>query len=281
MPTPPLYAIRDWKKHFENNRTAELKHLHWVPFPTKHDGDGYTSLLDHPDGAAHFGAWCALVQVAARCGMTATTRGRLLRDLGNRTEPHTPASLARITRIPENIISAAIVRLCEIGWLEQIPQEGAIIPQVPAAIPQEGAALLSCPDLSCPEQQKALSSPATTAHDPTPIPELLQAWNDIAEPLSLPTHPRSLPKSLLAPLRAFFREARALDPQNPLLTCQKAFLAAATCYAGMDGPTRYGLPAILRTSNRGKWLAQASSNHNHTPHAKPQNIAAINAFLNQ
>ena len=82
------YRIVDWAHHFENNRTKELKVLTWMRFPTKQDGDGYTDLLDHKDGAAHFGAWCALLQVAAKCG----TRGTLLRDSGR---PHDSISLAR------------------------------------------------------------------------------------------------------------------------------------------------------------------------------------------
>jgi hypothetical protein len=31
------------------------------------DGDGYTELVDHDDGAAHLGAWCAIVQIASKC----------------------------------------------------------------------------------------------------------------------------------------------------------------------------------------------------------------------
>ena len=45
-----IYKISGWDKHFENNRTRELKFLSWVPFPNKHDGDGYTELMDHKDG---------------------------------------------------------------------------------------------------------------------------------------------------------------------------------------------------------------------------------------
>lgn len=124
--------IRNWHRHFENNRTRELKYMAWVPFPVKMDGDGYTELLDHPDGAAHFGFWCACVEVAARCD----PRGTLLRDGAG---PHNSRSLSRITRIPVKIIDAAIERLISIGWIEVLPQPGQEfmeIPQVPATIPQ-------------------------------------------------------------------------------------------------------------------------------------------------
>lgn len=142
------YRIKDWDKHFENNRTRELKRLDWVPIPNKQDGDGYTELMDHPNCAAHLGAWYAIVEVASKC----EPRGTLVRAipqegavipqegaqgiLGSKItgKPHTPQSLARMSRIPATIFEEVIPRLVSIGWLEvcEIPQEGA-------AIPQEGA----------------------------------------------------------------------------------------------------------------------------------------------
>ena len=105
------YRIKDWQEHFENNRTKDLKKMSWVPFPNKHDGDGYTELLDHDDGPAHYGAWCALVQVASKC----EPRGTLIRDTG---KPHDSVTLARKTRIPEGVWNLAIPRLVSIGWVE-------------------------------------------------------------------------------------------------------------------------------------------------------------------
>ena len=83
----------------------------WVPFPNKQDGDGYTELIMHKDGAAHFGVWCAVCQVASKCD----PRGTLLRDS---KKPHDLTSLSRITRIPIKVIKPAIERLIKIGWLE-------------------------------------------------------------------------------------------------------------------------------------------------------------------
>ena len=127
------YRIKDWSKHFENNRTKDMKTMRWVPVPNKHDGDGYTELLEHPNGAAHFGAWVACVQVASKC----RERGTLLRGT---CEAHDSASLARITRIPREVWDEALPRLVSIGWLEtcDIPQEGAEEPQVPARKGMEG-----------------------------------------------------------------------------------------------------------------------------------------------
>lgn len=86
----------------------------WVPLPIKHDGDGYTELLDHKDGAAHFAAWVTITQVAARC----QPRGTLLRDT---RQPHDSRSLARMTRIPKEIYDKALPRLVQIGWLSSEP----------------------------------------------------------------------------------------------------------------------------------------------------------------
>jgi len=119
--------IVDWDEHYENNRTRVLKYMTWVPMPVGHDGDGYTLLLDHPNGAAHFGAWCALVQVAAKC----RPRGTLVRHSGG---DHDSGSLSRITRIPEAIWDEVLPRLATIGWIK-----GYKIRQVSARIRHESA----------------------------------------------------------------------------------------------------------------------------------------------
>lgn len=146
-----MLRIRDWELHFENNRTVDMVSMKWVPIPNKHDGDGFTELLDHPQGMAHFGAWVLIVQVASKCGKPAgrcgggeTPRGTLRRESG---KPHDAHSIARVTGGDLKVIQAAIPRLIEIGWLEIIPdnsttyktpQEGAEKPQALAAIPQRG-----------------------------------------------------------------------------------------------------------------------------------------------
>lgn len=132
-----LYRITDWDRHFENNRTREIRVMQWLPVPNKQDGDGYTELLDHPDGAAHFGAWVALLQVASKCD----PRGTLLRDArGSAAPPHDALSLSRMTRIPISVIDAAIARLIDIGWIELIERDLADTPHLHAVLPQRPAA---------------------------------------------------------------------------------------------------------------------------------------------
>lgn len=118
------YRVKDWDERYENNRTRELKSTSWLPLPNKHDGDGYTELLDHKNGPEHFAAWIVILQVASKCD----PRGTLLRDSG---KPHDSHSLARMTRLPAKIIVEALPRLVQIGWIEAdttIPQDDATIP---------------------------------------------------------------------------------------------------------------------------------------------------------
>lgn len=144
-----FYRIRDWQTKFENNRSREVKSLDWVRFPNpliEGGGDGYAELMNHPDGAAHFGFWCACVFLAAR----SQERGTLLRPSG---APHCASSIAVTCRIPAVTCGDAAARLVSLGWLIELPftkhnlyqtartsQEGARTSQVKPTAPQEGAA---------------------------------------------------------------------------------------------------------------------------------------------
>ena len=116
-----VYRVKDWNRHYENNRSRVLKNLEWLPVPNRLDNDGYIELVMHPNGPAHLGAWLAILQVASRC----KPRGVLIRDS---LTPHSPESISRITRIPPDLISDAIGRLTapEIGWLEIVPIQQAL-----------------------------------------------------------------------------------------------------------------------------------------------------------
>ena len=114
--TPPVYSITDWDKHFECNRTRELKVMQWIPLPNNHHGDGYTELIEHDNGAQHFAAWVIMLQIASRCD----PRGTLVRDRGR---PHTPESMGRVSRIPPWIFGEVIPRLLSMGWINR---DGAI-----------------------------------------------------------------------------------------------------------------------------------------------------------
>jgi len=129
-----LYKIRDWSELFENNRTRDMKAMAWIPVPNNHDGYGYTTVVGRKNGAAIYGAWMVILQVASKC----EPRGTLLRSP---QQPHDAASISRMTRIPEQDIQNAL-DICseETQWLEvtevvQIPHLPAEIPHPPAERP--------------------------------------------------------------------------------------------------------------------------------------------------
>ena len=126
----PLYRIKNWDANFENNRTRTMKNMMWVPVPNKHDGDGYTELVDRKNGAEMLGAWLVILQVASKC----PERGTLMRENGT---PHTPKSIARLTRLNTDSITHALDLLVseDIGWLEVVDSEGVAVGCVNPAPP--------------------------------------------------------------------------------------------------------------------------------------------------
>jgi hypothetical protein len=115
-----ILRIRDWSEHFENNRTKELVRMAWVPVPNKQDGDGYTELLDHVNGAAHLGAWIAIVELASTredapsCGITAPSCGisvsPLFSTISNSSQPITSS---RGTASSKTSIRTRVMRLID------------------------------------------------------------------------------------------------------------------------------------------------------------------------
>ena len=107
-----LYTIIDWDEHFETHESRRYKSLTWVSVRTKLAGDGITELLDHEDGAAHYGAWMTVVIVASKC----KPRGVLVRENGL---PHDARSLSRITRVSSPLIQAMLDRVSDeaIKWV--------------------------------------------------------------------------------------------------------------------------------------------------------------------
>jgi len=128
-----VYRIRDWDEHFENNRSREIANTRWVPVPNKLDSHGYIELTmteedeDPVAGAARFGAWMTMVQVASRC----ERRGTLTRNNG---KPHTARTLAVHTRLPEAVFKDTIAKCLELQWLEAVDDSdvsGVTAPNTP------------------------------------------------------------------------------------------------------------------------------------------------------
>lgn len=133
------YRVSNWNSLYENNRTRELKRLEWVPVPNRMDGEGYCELVHHPNGAAHLGAWIAILEIASR----RHPRGTIPQEGA--------VALGRISHLPAELFEEVLPRLLKIGWIEYIdeaektpenarevlenlrsrtlPQEGAEIPR--------------------------------------------------------------------------------------------------------------------------------------------------------
>jgi hypothetical protein len=129
------HRIRDWEKHFENNRTKEMKDMRWVPVPNKHDGEGYQRIMQEKDGISIYGCWHLILQVASKL----RDRGTLLRDDGT---PVTADILALKTGWRSAKDFQRALDFCstpQVGWLEVLTIEGAEIPHEGAEIPQEPA----------------------------------------------------------------------------------------------------------------------------------------------
>jgi hypothetical protein len=150
-------VIVDWDRHFENNRSRELKEIQWVAMPNKQHGDGYLALVcGHKNGPAHFGAWVAIVEIASKCVTLPAshrtnpaggcgTRGLLVRSTG---EWHDFKSLSIASHFPVGVIKEAVPRLLAIGWLGDLDDKKfnktghSTAPQAGAGSPQAGAGLL-------------------------------------------------------------------------------------------------------------------------------------------
>ncbi len=114
------YRVDRWGKIYERNRTREIVNMAWVAVPVNLAGDGYTLTMERENGAALYGTFVALLQVAAEC----RPRGTLVRSNGL---PHDAASLSRKTRIPVALVAEAlnwfsseelrwlVVEECEVG----------------------------------------------------------------------------------------------------------------------------------------------------------------------
>lgn len=91
-----VWAISKWDEVYEKADCRKLKTLSWVSMPTGFSSHGYSLMLEEfgNDAAAIYGAWCALVKVAATCnrrGILATTSGKPIRL----------SHIARLTGFPE------------------------------------------------------------------------------------------------------------------------------------------------------------------------------------
>ncbi len=248
-----MWRVKDWDRLFENSRTRAYDRLGWVPMPNKHDGDGYTSLVEHDHGAAHYGAWCVLVQVASKC----SPRGTLIRDNG---VAHDAESLSRLTRISARIFREAIPRLIEIGWLEtDRPLIGDCQPTITGLVVEKNGesdgksdaspgATQGCSGLTgacqAPDQEQNRTEQKRKEKNIPASAGSSASENQTAEPavLVFPTVGRGPREWALT--QAFLDELAGLYPNvNVLAECQKALLKIRN--KAVTAKTARGMPKFL------------------------------------
>lgn len=197
--------IKSWDRHYENNRSRELKRPEWLPLPNKFDGTGFMELLDHPAGMSHYGAWCLLLGAASRMPV----RGLLVTDSGRTM---TAKDLARMTRGSTRCFEEALPRLIAIGWVEEVEhvsqcnsndnaqpvasgadadgQDGAEKSQPSAGIPQRGATLVRLKEKE--KEKEKEKTPEARACEPA---RLTTADGLDEYDLTSPSPPRTEPAS--------------------------------------------------------------------------------------
>jgi hypothetical protein len=133
---PRLLRIRDWAARFETSETRKLRNLTWIPESTDVGSDVYASIVNHPDGAAHYGVFVMLHIVASK----SKPRGDLRRSDGR---PHDAVSLSQLLRVSEKLVADAIERLISLGELKieirkSLKNQRPRVPQVQENLPDEG-----------------------------------------------------------------------------------------------------------------------------------------------
>jgi len=114
-----MYRVLNWDRHFEGAKSRTYKNKTSCMLPTKH-GLGYRRLIRSKDGAALFGAWCALIQVLSR---HPATRSGYCTDNGKSDgTPLTAEDFEILTDIPSKYF-VKMFEICKshsVGWVELI-----------------------------------------------------------------------------------------------------------------------------------------------------------------
>lgn len=126
--------VTNWPEYYETSETQKLKSLKWVPVRNNHSDPGYLMIVSQENGAALFGAWVAILQLASRTEKK--RRGDLVEGNGR---PYTIDSIALVVRMPVELIQRAVVLLAspQVGWLEWVGDPPAEVPGKSPAVAGE------------------------------------------------------------------------------------------------------------------------------------------------
>lgn len=111
------YQIKDWNRHFENNKSREIDRCSFVCLPNKQHGMGFRRIMAELDGATIYGIWVCIV---AACSQQEAPRQGWLTEDGRKTGHAWGASdialkIGRPTNEIERCLS--VVTSPRIGWL--------------------------------------------------------------------------------------------------------------------------------------------------------------------
>lgn len=123
-----MYQVVGWNDNFEVAKTRSFKNKTTCTMPCKH-GLGFRLIASNQEGAAIFGAWCAMIQIISR--HKAPRAGYLTSDGTDSGRPYTADDLHVLTGIPSKYFSL-MFDLCSsesVGWLMVIePTDTTRIP---------------------------------------------------------------------------------------------------------------------------------------------------------
>lgn len=113
-----VYRVKAWSEVYETADSRKHKSLQWVSIPIGFDSDGFVRLVEEfgEDAPALYGAWIALVLVAARCpirGVLSTSNG----------DPISVGRLAFVSHFPGTVFGRLIDWASRIGWLEAMASD--------------------------------------------------------------------------------------------------------------------------------------------------------------
>lgn len=116
-----LYRIKDWDKHYENNKSRERERCSFCCVPNKQDGLGYGLLLNEPNGESLYGAFVAVVLVASK---QKVRKGYLTANGLPAECPLSARQLSIKCRFKEDTIQRMLDVCCgEVGWIEELTEK--------------------------------------------------------------------------------------------------------------------------------------------------------------
>jgi hypothetical protein len=116
-PLVNLYKVKNWDSIFEGAKSKTYNNKTSCMMPTKH-GLGYKRLVRRKNGAAMFGAWCALIQVLSR--HEKKRNGYCTGDGKVHGSPYTADDLEILTDIPAKYYKELFPVAQSVGWLDLI-----------------------------------------------------------------------------------------------------------------------------------------------------------------